>query len=690
MACFVYVSFFILVIFGSDVLAYTANMGVPPTPNLNARAGHEACVFGSGGQPIMSCTKIEIFQSMGVWIDASGVTCSTDLRTFTSTKSHRAVCTTPPRSVILSFVVNNGLTGAGIGNAKIEYFLKDTDILLQTFNTPSSGSFISAALDKNWGNQNSGAMTLKISATGYSTYLYNSENIENYAHSSTLTFSLYPLCVDSDKPAGGNPINANKNTAGSASRGSNVVHDLCTDLTHVQEAYCDSSFQPGLWASTFVCDSGTQCRNAVISGEGQCVGTNICPLSGKDCFNNDVYQVDSCNNRAITPFQDCTGTTPNCMEDDAVTDSAKCVCSGNSCGTGFVCTNGQCVLSCMSGSDTCTVNGARQCSGNGYQTCGQNDADSCLEWSTVTSCSGGQTCSGGVCSSTCSNECTFSGALQCSGNGYQTCGENGDGDSCLDWSAVTSCTGGQTCSGGACITQGGGPTCTDSDGDGYGSNCSPGIDCNDSNNTIHPGATEICGNSIDEDCSNGDLVCPSSDVCVNNPLPSYPSQTGQGNTLVGSCLDYNKIIDLTSDEKKDLCNFNCASGANEPTANGIDPVGTVNNRCEWVNNNCTFLYDSVSGLTCKIQYLSEGTCNEQGYKTINITSVKLSGEVDQQCNAGCGPGNSCEKTIQCPRAVQLPFFGTASFILSGLLIVITYLFYVNRKKEKTLVKKKKN
>jgi hypothetical protein len=60
----------------------------------------------------------------------------------------------------------------------------------------------------------------------------------------------------------------------------------------------------------------------------------------------------------------------------------------------------------------------------------------------------------------------------------------------------------------------GGLACTDNDGDGYGNPASsactyPQLDCDDTNPAINPGAPEICGNGIDEDCSNSDLQCPS-------------------------------------------------------------------------------------------------------------------------------------------------------------------------------------
>ncbi|MCK5798754.1 MAG: putative metal-binding motif-containing protein [Deltaproteobacteria bacterium] len=87
----------------------------------------------------------------------------------------------------------------------------------------------------------------------------------------------------------------------------------------------------------------------------------------------------------------------------------------------------------------------------------------------------------------------------------------------------------------------------DSDGDGYGDarksawRCKPlagwvldASDCNDAEKSAHPGATEICGDMIDNDC---DLKIEDTDVCGLTP-PSVPDLSqGQSARLTACDLD---------------------------------------------------------------------------------------------------------------------------------------------------------
>jgi len=76
--------------------------------------------------------------------------------------------------------------------------------------------------------------------------------------------------------------------------------------------------------------------------------------------------------------------------------------------------------------------------------------------------------------------------------------------------------------------------CTDGDQDGYGifpsPECgSPLIDCDDCDASVKPGADEICGNGIDEDCNGSDLPCPScAGSAVASTLGSSPVYESSG------------------------------------------------------------------------------------------------------------------------------------------------------------------
>jgi len=82
--------------------------------------------------------------------------------------------------------------------------------------------------------------------------------------------------------------------------------------------------------------------------------------------------------------------------------------------------------------------------------------------------------------------------------------------------------------------------CIDIDGDGYGANGSPGcpqpgeVDCNDNNQAVNPGATEVC-NNIDDNCNalidevdddNDGVNDCSDDICLETPDEEVVIQTG--------------------------------------------------------------------------------------------------------------------------------------------------------------------
>jgi hypothetical protein len=84
--------------------------------------------------------------------------------------------------------------------------------------------------------------------------------------------------------------------------------------------------------------------------------------------------------------------------------------------------------------------------------CDHHDTDGCLEWGGLVPCAAGETCSGGVCSDTCDNECQTDGQTECDDDqdGFRTCGDYDD-DACLEWSAVTECGSDEICEDGECV-----------------------------------------------------------------------------------------------------------------------------------------------------------------------------------------------------------------------------------------------
>ena len=205
-----------------------------------------------------------------------------------------------------------------------------------------------------------------------------------------------------------------------------------------------------------VCDD--DCSPA--TGWGRCFG-NIYLQCGH-------YDADPCVDFAVSdicqPGETCFGDGIGCAEclDECPVDGQE-VCPSNidhwvcgnfdadsclewdrrTCGDDETCDSATGTCVCLDG---CYVPGTRICDGYyGTMLCDDHDGDGCDEWGDRTTCPGTETCSGGTCSTSCSNDCSYEGRHECyTGPRRRICGYY-DTDPCLEWTPIEPCPAGLVC-----------------------------------------------------------------------------------------------------------------------------------------------------------------------------------------------------------------------------------------------------
>lgn len=148
----------------------------------------------------------------------------------------------------------------------------------------------------------------------------------------------------------------------------------------------------------------------------------------------------------------------------------------------------------------------------------------------------------------------------------------------------------------------------DADGDGF--SIAEG-DCNDFDDTIHPGAAEICGDDIDQNCDGEDAVCPGiyfdddgdgfSEMegdCDDTDIHIYPGAAERCNGLDDDCDGSPAADEVDSDEDGyRICEGDCDDGnadvypgAQEICGDGIDQD------CDGEDAECTSVVSGTAEL----------------------------------------------------------------------------------------------
>jgi hypothetical protein len=225
---------------------------------------------------------------------------------------------------------------------------------------------------------------------------------------------------------------------------------------------------------------GSSCGNLTDCGGGVCADTNNDPANcgscGNACAAGEFCSQGTCGGS-------CSGGTIACNSKcvDPQVDPANCGACGTACAQGEVCSLGQCGVQCSGGTTKCGAD------------CVDTQSDPANCGACAQPCNAGDVCVAGSCVGTCP-----SGTTQCGNKCVDTSGDKNNCGAC-----GTACATGQDCLNGTCGTCD--SSTTDCDNDGWkaadGDCCDkPGL-CGANPALVNPGAYEVVGNGIDDNCN---------------------------------------------------------------------------------------------------------------------------------------------------------------------------------------------
>ncbi len=188
----------------------------------------------------------------------------------------------------------------------------------------------------------------------------------------------------------------------------------------------------------------------------------------------------------------------------------------------------------------------------------------------------------------------------------------------------------------------GGSGAVDADGDGYNDT----VDCDDSDASVNPGAAEVCGDGIDNDCDGVDDVCTvdadgdgyddtvdcdDSDASVN---PGAAEVCGDGIDNDCDGVDDVCTVDADGDGYDDTVDCDDSDASVNPGAAEICEDG-IDNDCDGVDDTCSVGGPVISGVSSSV---TRGTLTVSWTTDVDATGQVCTSNGD--CSSIVGPGTS--------------------------------------------------
>lgn len=270
--------------------------------------------------------------------------------------------------------------------------------------------------------------------------------------------------------------------------GSTKCDDACVDTKSDPSncGACGTACDKG-----FLCAAGKCVLSCSDGGGKECNGLcadiqndeKNCGDCGKACAANEVCDKGACVLECPEGLVKCDGGCVNLANDPNACGSCNKSCDT---GAGQVCSQGLCTFGCLGGTTFCgnlcvdTLSDAKHCGG-------------CDSMNTPKACKDGEVCTSGMCQAAC-------------GGNLQKCGSScfdfqSDKNHCGDCNTI--CKSAESCVAGKCVACD--STKTDCDGDGWlvadGDCCDKAGPCGATPSLVNPGAVEVVGNGIDDNCN---------------------------------------------------------------------------------------------------------------------------------------------------------------------------------------------